>query len=117
MSGKITFGKKSKSDPIATPVIAPVETPKPRKTTPKTPPRKPRENYRPVKEGDLHQIIIDALKGNGNVDNATFKTMKSGFARRPFGGDRKGGGGWNSTAYAVIEAFERSGKVYIKKES
>jgi len=112
MGKTVTFGQKTKTTPPPAPMAAPVEAPKPRKTTP----RKPKENYRPITEGDFHQIIIDALKGMGNVDEATFKTMKSGFARRPFGGDRKGGGGWNGTAYAIGEAIARSGKVYIKKE-
>lgn len=124
----ITFGKKKKTEEDSTvkpkrkyaghvdfdkeePVVIKTKgvTRKPRKTTPKV-------DYKPITEGDLYQILISAVGGKGNITDATLKVMKSGFARKPFGGDRRGGGGWNSTAYAIIEAFESSGLIYIKKE-
>ena len=103
LNGKITFGRKEPE-----PVVVP-------RTTPRAP-RKAKENYRPAREGDLYQALKDAIEKEFDVDPETLKRMKSGFARKPFGGDRKGGGGWNSTAYAVFEAIEKSGRFYIKKE-
>lgn len=123
MSDKITFGQK-REEPEPKPnrkYAGHVDFDDEQKTVIKTKgmtrkPRKPKENYRPIKEGDLHQVIIDALKGDIKVAHETKRIMKSGFARKPFGGNRKGGGGWNSTAYAIFEAIERSGKVFVKKE-
>lgn len=115
-----SFGKTGdkKQDPVPESIKKVVEvdrTPVQQKSRTRPAPRKSGENYKLVNEGDLYQIIKDCLKGEFPVEKATLGNMKKNFARQPFGGNRKGGGGWNSTAYALFEALVKSEKLHIKK--
>lgn len=76
---------------------------------------KKRAKYGLIVQGDIHQAIIDAMEGEIKIDSQTRAGMKKHFGREPFGGNRKSGGGWNSTAYAIIKALVKSGRFYIKK--
>jgi len=116
MSPKLSFKPKEKKTPeVPTKVSRPADIEKPTPTPRPSQPRKPRASYKPLEKGDLFQVIFDTTRGNIPVKPKTVQNMKKHFAENPFGGHRKGGGGWNATAYAIFEAIVKSERFYIKK--
>lgn len=74
------------------------------------------QEVREVTEGDLFNIIKDALKGEIVVGSELLARMKRGYPKMPFGGEKIGSGGWNSITYAIFEVLIASEQFYIKKE-
>ncbi len=78
-------------------------------------PRKPRASTKPVTQGDLEDIIRKVIKEEIKIDPELLQRMKKGYSKRPFGGERKNSGGWNSITYAIFEVLEDSKILFIKK--
>lgn len=108
MSPELSFKPKKKETPVI------IESSPPPISKPSKP-RKSRATYKLLEKGDLFQVIFDTIQGNVPVKSKTITDMKKHFAENPFGGHRKGGGGWNATAYAIFEAIVKSERFYIKK--
>lgn len=104
--GSLLKPEEEKKTPLVTPTVS-------KRTV--TPPRK-RENYQAVTKGDLVNILSDACAGKVKIKSDVQQKLKRHFGQYPFGGARKGAGGWNTTAYAIFEVLLSSEKFFIKTE-